>query len=300
MEIGWNPWGTLPHFLPQQPKHRGTHYLPSLAGNENEGGVTDGSETGVPRTLREQEDSEQPRMSSRWAISAWAFNRVRISLGRANSPPMRPGQPNSRYPSLTLVHDGAPDFQRGIVPQPPTGGSWEKRSPMRNLPRRPGDHLELVSFEAVGTLRALRREARERGLNPDTAISVVCERRLACMDLQALGLEEAFATIERAATATQPPLGMWAANLAYLRHLRDGDPLERVAHTPLDAPRAAVPIRLLDRLGRCEILTPLPRHGELAEALNWEAAALCAGQLIGEWANRIALAGCPSASASTR
>jgi hypothetical protein len=230
-------------------------------------------------------------MFGRWAISAWAFNRGANLAWEGELSLMRPGQPNSHYPSLILVHDGAPDFPRDLVPQPPIGGSWEKRSPTRNLPRRPGDHLELFSFEAVGTLRALRREARERGLNPDTAISVVCERRLACMDLQALGLEEAFAIIERAATATQPPLGMWAANLAYLRHLRDGDPLERVAQTPLDAPRAAVPIRLLDRLGHCEILTSPPRRGELAEALNWEAAALCAGQLIGEWANRTALAG---------
>jgi hypothetical protein len=228
-------------------------------------------------------------MSERWAVSAWAINGGENLAWEGELRTMRPRQSDPRYPSLTLVHDGAPESQQGIVPLPLTGGSWEERSPMRSLPRRPGDHLELFSFDAVDTLRALRREARERGLNPDTAVSVVCERRLACADLQALGLGETLATIERAAAATQPPLGMWAANRAYLRHLRDGDPLERSARAPLDALRAAVPIRLLDRLGRCEVLAPLPHHGELEEALSWEVAALCAGQLIGEWANRAAL-----------
>ena len=46
---------------------------------------------------------------------------------------------------------------------------------------------------------------------------------------------------------------MWAANRSYLRALRYGDPLERTSPAPLGAPQAAVPIRLLDRIGAKEL-----------------------------------------------
>ncbi len=208
---------------------------------------------------------------------------------------MRPPPPDSPAPMLTLLKGGDPKAddslpQSGLVPLSSPGGSWEKRPHVRTLARRPGDHVEFWSFEAVGTLRSLRREAREHGVNPDTAVSIVCERRLACAQLETLDLSPALAAVEQAAAAAEAPLSMWAANRAYLRHLRHGDPLERASQVPLSVPQAAVPIRLLEHLGEREILDIPLERAEFAEALRWEIAALCAGKLIGEWAYGIALA----------
>jgi hypothetical protein len=191
---------------------------------------------------------------------------------------------------LTLLKGDDSEPSSGLVPLPPCEGSWRERLPVRALAHRPGDHLEHWSFEAVGTLRSLRSEARKRGINPDTAISIVCERRLAYAELESFGLSTVLAAAEQAVTTAQAPLTMWAANRAYLRHLRHGDPLERASRTPLGSPQAAVPIRLLERLNEREFLAAPLKRGELAEALGWEIAALCVGKLISEWANSIALA----------
>jgi hypothetical protein len=169
------------------------------------------------------------------------------------------------------------------VPLPPRSGEWGKRTPSNTLPRRPGDHLEFWTFDATDTLRDIRRGARDRGLSPDAAITVVCECRLAYEDLEGLDLDQALIALRAAATAAKPPLSMWAANRSYLRMLRHGDHLERTSRVPLGAPQAAVPIRLLDRLSAGEVLAEPLKSGELASAINWEAAALCAGKLLGEW-----------------
>lgn len=192
---------------------------------------------------------------------------------------------------LTLLKGGDSQSSAGLVPVPPPEGSWNERPRVSALAHRPGDHFEQWNFEAVGTIRSLRNEARARGINPNTAITIVCERRLAYAELEFLGpLSTVLAAVEKAAEAPQAPLTMWAANRAYLRHLRDGDPLERACRTPLGSPQAAVPIRLLERLNEREFLAAPLGQDELAEALGWEIAALCVGKLIGEWANSVALA----------
>jgi hypothetical protein len=192
--------------------------------------------------------------------------------------------PHPDPPSLTLI-DGGQSSPQGLVPLPPDSGEWGERSAPSILPRRPGDHLELWTFNAKGTIREIRRASRERGLNPDTAITLVCERRLASAELEA----SATAALDEAAVTTEAPLSMWGANRAYLRSLRRGDPLERASQIPLDVPDAAVPIRLLDRLGDGEILADPLLQGEFESAIRWEVAALCAGRLIGEWALTTAL-----------
>jgi hypothetical protein len=185
-----------------------------------------------------------------------------------------------------MLIDGGQSAPQGLVPLPSGSGEWGKRSEQSILPRRPGDHLELWTFDAEGTIREIRRASRERGLNPDTAITLVCERRLAAAGLEA----SATAALDEAAMTAEAPLSMWGANRAYLRSLRYGDPLERASRIPLGAPDAAVPIRLLDRLGDVEVLADPLVHGELESAIGWEVAALCAGRLIGEWALATALA----------
>lgn len=185
-----------------------------------------------------------------------------------------------------MLIDGGQSSPQGLAPLPPIPGEWGERSAPSIVPRRPGDHVELWTFDAEGTIREIRRAARERGLNPDTAITLVCERRLADAELEA-GATDA---LDEAARTAEASLSMWGANRAYLRSLRHGDPLERASRVPLDVPDAAVPIRLLDRLGDDEVLADPLVHGELENAIGWEVAALCAGRLIGEWAVATALA----------
>lgn len=184
-----------------------------------------------------------------------------------------------------MVIDGGQSSPQGLVPLPPDSGEWGERSTPSVFPRRPGDHLELWTFSAEGTLREIRRASRERGLNADTAITLVCERRLASADLEA----GAMAALDETAMTAEVPLSMWGANRAYLHSLRQGDPLERASRAPLGAADAALPIRLLDRLGDGEVLADSLGNGELGNAIGWEVAALCAGRLIGEWALTTAL-----------
>jgi hypothetical protein len=185
-----------------------------------------------------------------------------------------------------MLINGGQSCPQGLVPLPPGSGEWGERSSSSIVPRRPGDHLELWTFNAEGTIREIRRASRKRGINPDTAITLVCERRLVGAELEA----DTTTALDEAAMTAEAPLSMWGANRAYLRSLRHGDPLERASSVPLGVPDAAVPIRLLDRLGDGEILTDPLVHGEMASAIGWEIAALCAGRLIGEWALTTALA----------
>jgi hypothetical protein len=173
---------------------------------------------------------------------------------------------------------------------PPAAGKWRTRAEKRLLPRRPGDHLELLSFSGANELRVLRKEARQRGLHPDTAITLICERRLVCAELEELGVAAAQARVEVAAANVQPRLGIGAANRAYLRALHHGDPLERASRAPLSSEEVAVPIRLFERLEHTDVFAGSPPGaGELAAAISWETAAIYAGQLMGEWAFRTAL-----------
>lgn len=192
-------------------------------------------------------------------------------------------------PTLTLIQGCDASSAQGLVPLLPSAGEWSTGAAAATLSRRPGDHLELWTFAATDTLRDIRRGARERGLSPDTAITLICECRLAYEDLKGLNLHQAQIELGAAATVAEAPLSMWAANRSYLRALRHGDSLERESRVPLGAPQAAVPIRLLDRLGAGEVLAEPLEPGELASAINLEAAALCAGRLLGEWTLATAL-----------
>lgn len=202
---------------------------------------------------------------------------------------MRPRHPPLDAPALSLITGGYSSSAQGLVPLPPSSGEWSKSAPATTLPRRPGDHLELWTFASTDTLRDIRRGARERGLSPDTAVTLICERRLAYEDLDALGLNQAPTALGAVAAEAKASLPMWPANRSYLRTLRCGDPLERTFRAPLGAPHAAVPIRLVDRLGAGEVLAESLEPGELASAINCEAAALCAGKLLAEWALATAL-----------
>lgn len=214
---------------------------------------------------------------------------------------MRSHQPDADIPGLTVIEGDASRGMHGLVPLPPSAGGWAERPASATLPHRPGDHLELWSFAATDTLRELRRAARERGLSADTAISLLCERRLACEDLLTLGLDQTIGAIEQVAVDAEAPLSMWAPTRRYLRALLHGEALERASRVPLSAPQAAVPIRLLDRLRERELLAEAPQPGELDSAINWEAAALCGGRLLGEWALTTALAmGTPGGAFAVR
>lgn len=193
-------------------------------------------------------------------------------------------------PTLTLISTSDTGPTPGLRPLPPAAGEWRTRMEERLLPRRPGDHVELLSFSSTKELRLLRKEARGRGLHPDTAVALLCERRLVCTELEELGLTSAQADVDVAAASAEPRLGVGAANQAYLRALHNGDPLERASRAPLGGEEAAVPIRLFERLERTNVLAGRPPGtGELIAAISWETAAIYAGQLMGEWAFRTAL-----------
>jgi hypothetical protein len=185
-----------------------------------------------------------------------------------------------------MLIDGGQHPSHGLVPLPPDSGEWDERSAPSIFPRRPGDHLELWTFNTEVTLREIRRASRKLGLNADAAITLVCEYRLAGAELET----GATTALDKAAIRAEAPLSMLGANRAYLRSLRHGDPLERASRAPLGAAEAAVPIRLLDRLAGDEVLANPLVHDELESAINWEIAALCAGKVIGEWALSTALA----------
>jgi hypothetical protein len=188
-------------------------------------------------------------------------------------------------PTLTLIPASDPIPPPGLQPMPPAVGEWRGRIEERLLHRRPGDHVELLRFSSTKELRLLRKEARERGLHPDTAIALLCERRLVCIELEELGLGSVEAKVDIAAAKAEPRLGVGAANHAYLRALHHGDPLERASRAQLGSEEAAVPIRLFERLERAEVLAGRPLGaGELTAAIRWETAAIYAGQLMGEWA----------------
>lgn len=220
--------------------------------------------------------------------SVWAQLEAPPSFGRTRN---FMGHQRADRPTLTLIPASNPTPALGLRPLPPAAGKWRTHAETRLLPRRPGDHLELLSFSGANELRVLRKQARQRGLHPDTAITLICERRLVCTELEELGVAAAQARVEVAAASVEPRLGICAANRAYLRALHHGDPLERASRAPLGCEEVAVPIRLFERLEHTDVFAGSPPGaGELAAAIGWETAAIYAGQLMGEWAFRTALA----------
>jgi hypothetical protein len=193
-------------------------------------------------------------------------------------------------PLLTLIKGAAEDVEFGLLPHGSEKNDWSTPTVERSLSRRPGDHVELWTFNNIGALETIRRAARQRGLNGDTAIALVVERRLVLEDLQAMATTDAEANLDRCASGARPTSELWSAHSAYLRHLRHGDQLERNSKLPLRSPRAALPIRLVDRLGERDVFDETPVSAlELGHAADWEMAALYRGELMGEWAYRNAL-----------
>lgn len=193
-------------------------------------------------------------------------------------------------PNLILIEGTVEDVDFGLAPHGIEEGEWGARSVERSLSRRPGDHVELWTFADGVALEPIRREARVRGLNADTAIALVVERRLVLADLRDMGRTEAISIIDRCGEQARPTAELWSAHSAYLRHLLHGDESERNTKSPLRSPRAAMPIRLIDRLAEQDFFGEMAvSMTELGHAAEWEMAALYRGQLMGEWAYRSAL-----------
>jgi hypothetical protein len=193
-------------------------------------------------------------------------------------------------PNLTLIKGTREGADFGLAPLGFEENDWGTRTVERSLSRRPGDHVELWTFGNSATLEPIRRAARKRGLNADTAIALVVERRLVLRDLQRLGGDHTEEIVDGCGSKAKPTSELWSAHNAYLRHLLYGDDLERNSKVPLCSPRAALPIRLVDRLNGCDVFNSTATStAELERAIEWEMAALYRGELMGEWAYRCAL-----------
>ncbi len=161
--------------------------------------------------------------------------------------------------------------------------------PQAPLLRRPGDHLELFNFSEGVSLVSVRAAARRRGLCSETALALVIERALVIEELRGAGLEDLVGGLDRRADAARPTIELWSAHGSYIRHLLG---LVRAAsdEKPLGSPRVALPVRLIDRLNEDEPQLGQEAEAELRLAIDWEIAALVAGQTMGEWGYRAALA----------
>lgn len=183
----------------------------------------------------------------------------------------------------------------GLAPQMLDGSAAVPVTPERSLPRRPGDHLELYTFSDGAPLEPIRRAARSRRIFAETAVALVLERAMVVSWLRSAGLETLLGALQRRSATTRAQIELWSANGSYLRHLFTGavDAVTGSGSTgserPLRSPRVALPVRLIDRLGEeAPELGGDPR-AELEAAVEWEAAALLAGETMSEWAYRSAL-----------
>jgi hypothetical protein len=186
-------------------------------------------------------------------------------------------------PRLRLIDGGerAPRFALG-------GGLTVQVEPQAQLLRRPGDHLELVTFSEGPSPALVRSAAKRRGLCGETALALVVERALVIKDLRCIGFQDLIVNLNRKADVARPAIEMWSAHASYVRHLlgfAEGNRHER----PLSSPRVALPVRLIDRFNASAPQLGEEVEVELGLAVDWEIAALVAGQTMGEWAYRAAL-----------
>lgn len=179
--------------------------------------------------------------------------------------------------TLRLVEGGAQKVGPGILSVAP--------KPLPQLTRRPGDHLELHSFDSGEALVPIRLAARRRGLDSETVLALVIERGLTVAEIEASAGPAMVEALDRQSTASRVHVNLWSAHSSYLQHLLGHRPVPASAR-PLHSPRVALPIRLLDRLGNEDLdLQTDPDH-QLVAALEWEVAALLASETISEWAYR--------------
>lgn len=161
--------------------------------------------------------------------------------------------------------------------------------PLPQLTRRPGDHLELYSFARNEPLVAIRAAAQRRDLDPETGLALVIERSLIGTELYESGGEGLVAELDRESFGAQASVELWSAHGSYLHHLLGLRPGTPVGH-PLNSPRVALPVRLVDRLGEEDLELTGDPDAELGTAVAWEIAALLAGETMSEWAYRTATA----------
>jgi len=179
--------------------------------------------------------------------------------------------------TLRLIEGGAQTGENGILTVAP--------QPLPQLTRRPGDHLELYSFTSGETLAPIRAAARKRGLDSETALALVIERSLAVAEIAASGSSAMVEKLDCQSTASQVHINLWSAHGSYLQHLL-GHRAVSASVRPLDSPRVALPIRLLDRIRDEDLDLQDDPDRQLTVAVNWEIAALLASETISEWAYR--------------
>lgn len=184
-------------------------------------------------------------------------------------------------PSIRLIPGGAHGESTGLIPQAVDDVRVVVQPP---LTRRPGDHLELISFDQPG-LKSIRIAARDRRLCPETGAGLVLERALVLQQFRAAGLDQRLERLDHASRLAGAQKPLWDAQSAYLRHLLGHTPIARPPR-PLDSPRVAVPVRLLDRLCSREPELGGEPSREVAQAVAWEIAAVLAGETMAEWAYR--------------
>ena len=182
---------------------------------------------------------------------------------------------------------GIEDF--GLTPHDSVGESLPLGSNLgQPLLRRPGDHIETLWLKDGTALRGLREAARHRQLHPDTAASVVLERRLVIDSLADISDLPLVDRLNHLSTSQRPEVELWSAHSAYISHLLHGA-RSGLSSWHQHSAKLSVPIRLIDRLAN-----DLPREIELPDvelrhAVTWEIAALLRGETLSEWAYRSAL-----------
>jgi hypothetical protein len=179
--------------------------------------------------------------------------------------------------NLQLVVGGAPSPQPdplGIAP-----------APLPQLTRRAGDHLELYEFPRGAVLAPIRRAARDRGFDTETALALVVERELAATEIEARFGSAILSVLDERSAATAVRVGLCSAHSSYLQHLLGRSPVAS-SERPLRSPRAALPLRLVDRLSGKDFLFREDPDRLLAAAIQWEIAAVTSSETIGEWAYR--------------
>lgn len=212
--------------------------------------------------------SSDETLTRRTPRSGWAITR---RSGRNVNLTMPPTD------TLQLIEGGAQKGELGLLAAAP--------KPLPQLTRRPGDHLELHSFDSGEALAPIRLAAHRRGLDSETALALVIERGLVTAEIEASAGSAMVEALDRQSTASRVRVSLWSAHGSYLQHLLGHRPVPASAR-PIHSPRVALPIRLLDRLGNEDLDLPADPGRQLTAALEWEVAALLAGETISEWAYR--------------
>jgi hypothetical protein len=141
-----------------------------------------------------------------------------------------------------------------------------------STPRRPGELHESLTL-SEGTARRLGIRAAEAGVSVDVAGSLALEAGLL------LGRRPDLGALT---TDPDPPgIALPEASARYLRSLTVARKPSRGAASHQRI--VAVPVRLVPRLGACDVERTILTV-DLELAISWEVAAVLAGQTMSEWA----------------